>query len=246
MRALLTVDSGTVPFQTADAWQRELHRLRLRGEVPDVLLLLEHPHVYTLGRSFEEEHLVVSRDWLQDHGIEVCEADRGGSITYHGPGQLVAYPIVDLRRTDDDQPDVIVYLRTLEEAVIRTAKAYGVVAGRRDGMTGVWVGDAKLASIGVNISRGVSRHGLALNVATDLSYFDGMVPCGLTGVKVTSLEEVLRGKVQLASVGAVLAGRLAELLHRRVVWGDAAEFGFGDEDDDDRAARVIPLRRDAV
>lgn len=245
MRALFTVDAGTVPFETADAWQRELHGLRLAGEIPDVLLLLEHPHVYTLGSSFKQEHLLASRDWLREHGIEVRETDRGGSITYHGPGQLVAYPIVDLRRSDDDQPDVIVYLRTLEEAVIRTAKAYGVVAGRREGMTGVWVGDAKLASIGVNVSRGVSRHGLALNVATDLSFFDGIVPCGLTGAKVTSLEQVLKGKVQLASVGAVLAGRVAELLHRRVVWGDAAEFGLGVEEED-RAAQVIPLRRDAV
>lgn len=226
MNAIWVVDAGTVPYGVADEWQRELHRRRAAGEVPDVLLLLEHPHVYTLGRRFALEHLLLDESALAARGIEVHECDRGGSITYHGPGQLVGYPVVDLRRrgAPEDQPDVIRYLRTLEEGLIRAVRSFGVIAGRRPGLTGVWFGEAKLASIGVNVSRGVSRHGFALNVTTDLSYFAGMVPCGIPEVRMTSLAEILRLPTALAEVASEVAARLAQVLHRRVVPATAEDL----------------------
>lgn len=240
MRSLLAIRCGNVPFEVADEWQRELHRARLKGDIPDVVLLLEHPHVFTLGRRFRPEHLLVAQEFLAERGIALFEADRGGSITYHGPGQLVAYPIVDIRREDEEQPDVIRYLRTLEEAIIRCARYLGVVAQRHSRMTGVWVGESKLASIGVNVTRGVSRHGLALNVNTDLSYFDAMVPCGLDRVSMTSLQTLLQTELDLEDVAEVLVSKLGPLLHRRVT--------FGTRDDLEKAgarieaeAEVIPL-----
>ncbi|MGH7425421.1 MAG: lipoyl(octanoyl) transferase LipB, partial [Candidatus Methylomirabilales bacterium] len=183
MQELRIVRAGLVPYAVASEWQEVLCRRRWRDEIPDVLLLLEHPHVYTLGRRFSKQHLLADQAFLAARGIEVQECDRGGSITYHGPGQLVGYPILDLRRPrgsragndPEPRPDAIRYLRTLEEALIRAVRSLGVIAGRRPGLTGVWVGEAKLASIGVNVSRGVSKHGFAMNVATDLSYFEGIV-----------------------------------------------------------------------
>src|SRR5260370_19627414 len=180
MSTLTVVAAATVGCGPALEWQNDLHRRRVAGDVGDVLLLLEHPHVYTLGRRFSAEHLLLSRETLAQRGIEVFECDRGGSITYHGPGQLVGYPVLRL-----ENPDVITYLRTLEEALIRAVRTFGVAADRREGLTGVWaggagdkLGDEKLASIGVNVTRGVTKHGFALNVSTDLSFFAGMVPCG--------------------------------------------------------------------
>jgi lipoyl(octanoyl) transferase len=183
---LTVVEAGTIGYGPALDWQNDLYHRRVAGDVGDVLLLLEHPHVYTLGRRFSEEHLLLSREALAQRGIEVFECDRGGSITYHGPGQLVGYPVLLL-----ENPDVITYLRTLEEALIRAVSRFGVAAARREGLTGVWVGQEKLASIGVHVSRGVTKHGFALNVSTDLSYFAGMVPCGIPAVRVTSLEQLL-------------------------------------------------------
>lgn len=236
MNELRIVDAGLVPYEVAGEWQRDLHRRRVANEIGDLVLLLEHPHVYSLGRSFRREHLLLPDDLLASRGIEVHEADRGGSITYHGPGQLVAYPIVDLRRPERAghpsgrrQPDVILYVRTLEEAIIRTVQTFGVIAGRREGITGVWVGAAKLASIGVNVSRGVTKHGLALNVSTDLSFFEGMIPCGIPQVEVTSLEKILQRRVALSAVAPVLGRNLADVLHRRPVPGDLGSLGLGEE-----------------
>ena len=154
------------------------------------------------------------------------ETDRGGSITYHGPGQLVAYPILDLRRADRELPDSIKYLRLLEEAIIRTLRAFGVISVRRDSMTGVWVGDEKVAAIGVNVSHGVTRHGLAINVSTDLSYFDGMVPCGLEGLGVTSLERLLGRGVEMDEVKKHLSIELGALLHRVVIGSNIEDLGL--------------------
>ncbi|HVE76354.1 MAG TPA: lipoyl(octanoyl) transferase LipB [Actinomycetota bacterium] len=229
MNELRVVDLGIVPYATGLDWQKELHAKRLKDEAPDVLLLLEHPHVYTLGRRFSREHLLVSDEVLKEKGIDVQEADRGGSITYHGPGQLVAYPIVDLRRPDRDLPDAIRYLRVLEEAIIRTVRSFGVMATRREGNTGVWVGENKLAAIGVNVSRGVSRHGLALNVSTDLEFFAGMVPCGISGAGVTSLAGLLGAAPSIDEVKGVLARNLAKLLYRRVVNGNGEDLGLVSE-----------------
>lgn len=219
MRLLRVVRAGLVPYQIANEWQRDLHRRRVRDEIPDVLLLLEHPHVYTLGRRFSKDHLLVDESLLASQGVEIHEADRGGSITYHGPGQLVGYPIVDLKGraghpNDPKHPDAIRYLRLLEEAIIRAVRSFGLVATRREGMTGVWVGRAKLAAIGVHISRGVTRHGFALNVSTDLSYFEAMIPCGLEEATVTSLGEILGVAPSMPKVSDAVVASLSRLLHR--------------------------------
>lgn len=226
MLPILQIDAGSIDYAAAHGWQRELHRRRVAGEIPDVLLLLEHPHVFTLGRRFRPQHLLVSPDELRRRGIALHEADRGGSITYHGPGQLVAYPVVDLRTPARPQPDVIVYLRLLEAAVIATVAGFGIRAGLRPGLTGVWVGNDKLAAIGVNISRGVTRHGLALNVETDLDFFASMVPCGIPDSGVTSMERLLGERVPPGLVARQLAGRLAEKLERRLEPGTLEMMGL--------------------
>ena len=211
------VDAGLVRYATAYRWQQVLHARRVAGEIDDVLLLMEHPHVYTLGRRFRSSHLLADPAELARLGIEVHEADRGGSITYHGPGQLVAYPVVDLRPPDGGPPDMIGYLRLLEAAIVEVAARFGVTASARRGLTGVWVGEEKVASIGVNISRGVAKHGLALNVSTDLSYFARMVPCGIDGCRLTSLERVLGASIAIDEVAVLLAGALARRLGRTLV-----------------------------
>jgi lipoate-protein ligase B len=168
-------------------------------------------------------------------GAEVHRIDRGGAFTFHGPGQLVGYPILDLRRRPaaaeeaPGRPDPIRFLRTLEEALIRAVRSLGVIAARRTGppsLTGVWVGEAKLASIGVHIGRGVSRHGFALNVATDLSYFEGIVACGIDGVRMTSLAELRGEDVPSGQVRRAVVERLSELLHRRPVPATPDELGL--------------------
>lgn len=227
MRPILHLEAGSTLYATAHAWQLDLHARRLAGEIPDVLLLLEHPHVFTLGRRFQAGHLVLSREELNLLG-EVHEADRGGSVTYHGPGQLVAYPVVDLRR-EGRLPDPIGYLRALERAIINCVAEFGVEAIRRPGLTGVWVGSCKLAALGVNVSRGVSRHGLALNVCTDLGYFSGIVPCGIRDAGVTSLRALLgQGAPTLSQVSGSLAVHLARQLGRRLQPATAASIGLAD------------------
>lgn len=209
-RTLGVVEAGLVPYAAGLEWQAELHRRRVAGEIGDVVLLLEHPHVYTLGRRFAPEHLLADPAALAAQGVELYEADRGGSITYHGPGQLVGYPIVAL----EPPADAIAYLRSLEEMLIRVCADFSVASGRREGMTGVWVGEKKLASIGVNVTRGVTKHGFALNVAPDLSFFGGMVPCGLP-VEVTSLERLLGGAPAPERVVASVTRHLGDVLNAR-------------------------------
>jgi lipoyl(octanoyl) transferase len=196
------------------------------GQIPDVLLLQEHPHVFTLGRRFRPDHLLASVEEVRRAGIEVFEADRGGSITYHGPGQLVAYPVVDLRTEQKPQPDVIAYLRLLEAATLATVSDFGIRAELRPGLTGVWVGRDKLGAIGVNVSRGVTKHGMALNVTTDLEFFSRMVPCGIPGAGVTSMHEVLGEAPSMELVGSVFAGHLARMLGRRIQLAGPADVGL--------------------
>jgi lipoyl(octanoyl) transferase len=177
---------GLVDYREALDLQERLRAARQADEIPDVLLTLEHPPVYTRGRRSQEGELPLGEEWYLAQGIEIVETDRGGKVTYHGPGQLVGYPIV---RVDD----VVEYVRTLENALVRTLVDEGVVAARsrpQDGhnYTGVWVEDRKIASIGVHLSRGVSIHGFAVNVDNDLEPFSWIVPCGLDGVTMTSLE----------------------------------------------------------
>jgi len=179
-----------VPYGEALALQRALVEDRRANRVADLLLLVEHPHVLTLGVRGDggRSHILASDETLAARRIDVFEAGRGGDITYHGPGQIVGYPIIDLK---PDRCDVHRYVRDLEEVLIRTAADYGVDAGRVEGLTGVWVGRDKLAAIGVRISRWITSHGFAFNVTTDLDYFNLIVPCGIADRGVTSLERLL-------------------------------------------------------
>ena len=190
MTHALQVDLGLIPYAEAHALQKRIVAARKRGAIEDVLLFCEHPHVITQGRNGKPEHLLASENVLRQKGVEFFETRRGGDVTYHGPGQIVAYPILNLGAI---RRDVVWYVRMLEEAMIRATAEFGIEAGREEGKTGVWVGEVKssekLAAIGVHISRWVTSHGFALNVKTDLSYFQYIVPCGLTK-PVTSMAQL--------------------------------------------------------
>ena len=192
---------GQVGYGAAWDLQRELVAARQAGDVPDTLLLLEHPPVITLGRSGESGHLLGSEAELERRGIAFVETDRGGDITFHGPGQIVGYAIVDLAARGRDLHR---YLRDLEAVLIRALAEFAIVAGRVDGLTGVWVGDAKVAAIGIRVSRWITHHGFALNVDTDLSYFDLIVPCGIADRPVTSMEALLGHPVERGGVESAL------------------------------------------
>ncbi|HJU70115.1 MAG TPA: lipoyl(octanoyl) transferase LipB [Gemmatimonadaceae bacterium] len=186
---LLTAQLGTVPYEIALELQRDLARRRITGEIDeDMLLLLEHPPVVTLGRTAKEAHIVSSPERLRARGVDVHEVERGGDVTFHGPGQLVGYPIVDLKR---HRRDLHWYLRQVEEGLIRTLEEVGIEAERNTGYTGVWTHGRKIASIGVHARDWVTWHGFALNVTTDLSYFDLIVPCGIPQVQMTSVSREL-------------------------------------------------------
>ncbi|MBI3935095.1 MAG: lipoyl(octanoyl) transferase LipB [Acidobacteria bacterium] len=206
---------GRVPYRDAWALQRQWTELRRRGEIPDRLLLLEHPPVITLGRNALREHLLSSPEVLAAEGIEVVETNRGGDVTFHGPGQLVGYPILDLSRI---RKDVVWYVRTLEEGILRTLQELDLAAGRRAGMTGVWVGESKVAAIGIHISRWITSHGFALNVETDLGSFRHIVPCGIAAYPVTSLRELLGACADRCWLEDRLAGHLGELLGLEMEW----------------------------
>jgi lipoate-protein ligase B len=198
-RELWVVRLGTMAYGEALEVQRTLAAERISGAIPqDLLLLLEHPAVVTLGRSAKKGHLVASPDYLRSRGVEVFEVERGGDVTFHGPGQLVGYPIFDLRR---HKPDLHWYLRQVEQSLIDALGEYGIGAERNSGFTGVWTRGKKIASIGVHVRDWVTWHGFALNVTTDLSYFDLIVPCGIDGVMMTSIERELRaGSTTVAAV----------------------------------------------
>ncbi len=202
---------GTVPYAAGLELQRERVGARKAGAIPDTLLLLEHPHVYTLGRNARAENVLVSRERLAVLGAQIFETDRGGDVTYHGPGQLVGYPILDLTQ---HRRDLAWFMRSLEQVLIDTAGDFGVRADRLPGCTGVWVGNAKLAAMGVHVSRWVTSHGFALNVSTDLSYFEHIVPCGIRNKQITSLERLLGRRVEMGAVAERVVehfGRIFEL-----------------------------------
>jgi lipoyl(octanoyl) transferase len=177
---LAVVQLGVVPYAEALELQLRLRDGRQAGEIGDTLLLLEHPPVYTRGRRTEARDLPMGEDWYRAQGIEIHDADRGGRVTYHGPGQLVGYPIMQIG-------DVPAYVQTMERAVIGALADEGIDAEVRDGLTGIWAGDAKIGSIGVHVNRGVTTHGFAVNVDNDLQPFEWVVPCGLDGVRMTSV-----------------------------------------------------------
>jgi lipoyl(octanoyl) transferase len=207
---------GLVPYGEALALQASLVEERRHGRIPDQLLLLEHPPVITLGVKTHNrrDHVLATPEALADAGVALFETGRGGDVTYHGPGQLVGYPILDL---NPDRRDVHRYVRDLEEVLIRAAATLGVDAGRVEGLTGVWVGRDKLAAIGVRISRWITSHGFAFNVATDLSHFGLIVPCGIADKGVTSLETLLGSPVPMAAVEEAVVSSFCQVFDRTIV-----------------------------
>src|SRR5688572_18149390 len=207
MRELVVRNLGTVAYGDALEIQKDLVDQRRRGDIPDYLLLLEHPHVITLGTSSHSDNILVDDAERALLGIELFETGRGGDVTYHGPGQLVGYPIFDLK---PDRCDLHRYIRDIEEALIIALASFAVRASRKPGLTGVWVDDEKIAAIGVRVSSGwITSHGFALNVTTDLSYFGSIVPCGITEYGVTSMERVVTGGVVMNDVMAAVEAAFA-------------------------------------
>jgi lipoyl(octanoyl) transferase len=236
MKEMLIVDLGVVEYGAAWELQRRVVAARKAGNIPDALLLCEHPHVITLGRSGKINHLRAPDEMLRQMGVSFFETNRGGDITYHGPGQLVGYPILNLAEI---RRDVGWYVRSLEEAMIHATSEFGIASRRVAGRTGVWVDVAgaareeaeevkevqeaqeikdeeKLAAIGVHISRWVTSHGFAYNASTDLRYFDLIVPCGILGKRATSLEKLLGRNVGLNEIAPRISAHLAELLGLRM------------------------------
>ena len=220
---VLTVERlGTVAYRPAWELQDELAEQRRARQAGDRLLLLEHFPVYTIGRGGDAANMLATPERLRKIGAELIRIDRGGDITYHGPGQVVAYPIIELK----DPLDLRRYVRILEAAIIDTAAAFGVPSGRLEGHPGIWVeGERKLAAIGVRVKRGVTTHGLALNVNTDLRWFDEMIPCGIPDKGVTSLARELGRNVPMEDVEDELAARLAAAFGLRLVDGASAVTG---------------------
>jgi lipoyl(octanoyl) transferase len=222
MRELLATWLGRVPYRPAFELQQIVAQLRAEKKLPDTLLLLEHDHVYTLGRRAPEEEILLDAQALADRGVSVERTDRGGRVTYHGPGQLVGYPIVALQTAD-----LVGYVRALERAMIAVAADAGVDAGTTEGLTGIWAGDRKLGAIGIHVSRGITTHGFALNVNTDLSMFNGIVPCGIVDRGVTSLSELLGREVAMEDVVEWTCNRVGEALGAfRVIRATSEELGL--------------------
>jgi lipoyl(octanoyl) transferase len=247
---VLVVRCGLVPYEEGAVAQRWLRNARQEGALPDVLLLLEHPPVYTRGRRSGKEELPMAREWYEMQGIEVQETDRGGRVTYHGPGQLVAYPIVDLKPYGDDVHE---YVRRLERVAIAAIGDHGVAVDTIEGLTGVWTeGEPpglprppaptpdgsplfgpppqkearKIGSIGVHVSRGVTTHGLAVNVSNDLRPFEWVVPCGIEGCQVTSLSRELGTEQDLDAFADAVAARFAEVYERTPAAATPADLGL--------------------
>ncbi len=206
---------GRTAYAEALALQQSLHDSRKRNEISDTLLLLEHPHVITLGRAANRANILVDEQTRTEKQIELFETGRGGDVTYHGPGQLVGYPIISLA---PDAQDVRRYVRNIQEVLIRTVRDFGVEAEPRGGEhIGVWVGDDKLAAIGIRLSRWVTMHGFALNVTTDLEYFKLIVPCGIQEHGVTSFEKILGTKIETETVAEITARHFGEVFEREMV-----------------------------
>ena len=215
---ILVVRRGIVPYAEALELQRELAARRQREEIGDVLLLLQHPPVYTRGRRSQPQELPMGASWYEAQGIEVLDTNRGGLVTYHGPGQLVAYPIVGLRGYGDDVHE---YVRGLERVMIEALAEAGVRANTIEGLTGVWVGTRKIGSIGLHVSRGVTTHGLAVNVSNDLQPFEWVVPCGIEGVSMTSLTRELGAEQDLGAFADTLVAAYAQVFEREPVAQDS-------------------------
>jgi len=202
----------TIPYQEGVELQESYTQAVASGRENEKLILLQHPHVITLGRGFHQENLLFTKEWLKERGIALEESGRGGDVTYHGPGQIVGYPILNI----GDQPDLHLYLRNLEELLIRCVSDFGIEAHREAGMTGAWVAQEKIGAIGVRVSRWVTSHGFALNVNTDLRFFDFIVPCGIKQYGVTSLKKLLGLDVDIETVRNSLIKHFQEVFQRKL------------------------------
>ncbi len=200
-KKLIYSDLGLVDYQKAWDLQHTLFEKRLTDKIDDTLLLLEHPHTYTFGKSSDKSNLLFDDAELERRNISLFDIDRGGDITYHGPGQIVGYAILDLNRWEKDTHK---YLRTLEEVIIQTLSGFGVTAKRDENHTGVWVNDKKICAIGIKVSRWISMHGFALNINTEMDYFNGIIPCGIEGKGVTSLKEELNMNINIEELKNIL------------------------------------------
>ncbi|PYV51599.1 MAG: octanoyltransferase [Acidobacteria bacterium] len=239
---------GTIDYSSGLRLQEKLVALRKDGRIGDALLLLEHTPVITLGRNAKSANVLASPDTLVQRGVEVFECNRGGDVTFHGPGQLVAYPIFDLRGVHSENASrktlgAVDYVRRLEEVLIRTCADFGIPAKRIPGLTGVWTdhpslsssagsrdllfSEAKIAALGVHISRGVTSHGLALNVNTDLSFFDLIVPCGITSKPVTSMQKELSRTIPMQEVAHALSRNFGSVFHSQTLWLDSLDALLG-------------------
>jgi len=218
MADLLVVDLGLASYAPSLALQREVAHARIAGDIEqDVLLLVEHPPVITLGRSSKRAHMLATPEYLRERGVDLFEVERGGDVTFHGPGQLVGYPIIDLK---NHRRDLHWYLRQVEQLLIDSLGVFGLRAGRNPPYTGVWIGNRKIASIGVHARDWVTWHGFALNVATDLRFFDLIVPCGIQSVTMTSVNAELpnepQGVAAVAKAVVAAAGKTFGLSPRRI------------------------------
>ena len=212
MDEVWTVRPGLVPYEEARELQRGLERARQKGVIPDVLLLLEHPPVYTKGRRSTADELPMGEEWYARQGIEVVGTDRGGRVTYHGPGQLVGYPIVSLKAYRDDVHD---YIRRMERVIVRALGDWGIEAEVVEGLTGVWTPERrKIGSIGVHVSRGVTTHGFAINVNNDLQPFEWIVPCGIESCRMTSLTRELGAEQDFDAFATTVRDRFGEIYGR--------------------------------
>src|SRR5580704_16242330 len=220
---LNVLNLGLVPYETALQLQRTLMELRKASCVENTLLLLEHPPVITLGRNAQVSNVLASPEFLAQRGVELFDIDRGGDVTFHGPGQLVAYPIFDLR-SFEPKLGAVEFVRRLEEVLIRTCGDFGIATQRIKGLTGVWTyalrnkPAAKIAALGVHISRGVTTHGFALNVGTDLDFFTLIVPCGITGKPVTSMERELQKRIALDEVATAASRNFGRVFQSQILW----------------------------
>ena len=197
IRKIVYCDLGLINYKEAWDLQKSVHQLRAENRIDDVFFLLEHPHTYTLGKTADKENLVGSEKYLSDNKISVYDIDRGGDITYHGPGQIVGYPIINLTNW---QQDTHKYLRALEELIINVCSEYGLNSGRVEKYTGVWIDDRKICAIGIKVSRWITMHGFAFNVNTDLKLFNGIIPCGISDKDVTSLNRELKKELNVSEV----------------------------------------------
>lgn len=213
-KVLEYTDLGFIHYNEAWDFQKQLMELRKEGEIPDQLLLLEHPHTYTLGKTADKANLIGNEEYLKKRNITVVDIDRGGDITYHGPGQIVGYPIIDLK---DWEQDTHKYLRALEQTIINVCEQYKISATRNSEHTGVWIDDRKIAAIGIKISKWVTMHGFAFNINTDLSLFGGIIPCGIRNKDVTSMQEELKREISLVEVKEKLVEEFANIFYHKEI-----------------------------